>query len=489
MVQKASLKQLTPIAEGGFGKVYRVGQFTLPGDISPLAYKEFTTEVAEQGRSASSAAEFRDGLTSADRARLDGLSAWPRAIVTEADGTVCGLLMPLIPADFFCELHNADKGKFSKPRDMGWLIASAELRRQARIDLPDIGFTDRLLLLAQLVYAIGWLHRHGWVFGDLSFRNAVFALDPPRIMLLDCDGAAALTDAGRKQPTTPFWEPPESQAGKASFQDQQDTITDVYKLGLAILRCLTPGHGAASTKNPQGINNVLDAEGAGLVAAALSDDRSARPTAKRLYAYLRAMAAPRVRPPVINMVRLATPVVQKGQQGWLDWQVQGGHQITVTAGVDVVAQLDARVAVTGCAFRPLTPGPVRVEVTNQYGKAVADVGYVIIFEPPPVEVRLPDLPAPSIPAVRAGPLDAMSAAFPGVPDVRASVPPLPAIGGLLDSAPLEIQIPLPSALPDGTPAIPWPDFHDPFIEAALVLSARLLHEEELRATTERASEH
>ena len=201
IVPKTSLKQLTPIAEGGFGKVYRVGGFTLPGDTSPLAFKEFTKEKTPQSRSASAAIAFREGLSSMDRANLDRYSAWPRAVVTDADGTVCGLLMPLIPADFSCDLYDAVKEeRTSQPRQMGWLIASEQLRQEVQIDLPDVSYTDRLLLLAQLVYAIGRLHRHGWVFGDLSFRNVVFALDPPRIMLLDCDGAAAVADAGGNSP-------------------------------------------------------------------------------------------------------------------------------------------------------------------------------------------------------------------------------------------------------------------------------------------------
>ena len=36
-----------------------------------------------------------------------------------------------------------------------------------------------------------------WVYGDLSFKNAAFAIRPPRMILLDCDGAA---DLGRPAP-------------------------------------------------------------------------------------------------------------------------------------------------------------------------------------------------------------------------------------------------------------------------------------------------
>ena len=92
---------------------------------------------------------------------------------------------------------------------MTWLAAGAKQRAAVQLDLRDVDRLERLILLGKLIYAIGRLHKHGWVFGDLSLRNAVFALDPPRVMLIDCDGAAPLSDPARQQATTPFWDPPE----------------------------------------------------------------------------------------------------------------------------------------------------------------------------------------------------------------------------------------------------------------------------------------
>ena len=52
-VRKADLGPLTKISEGGFGVVYRVPQYRMPGDpTTPLAYKEFTKELAEQAQAA-----------------------------------------------------------------------------------------------------------------------------------------------------------------------------------------------------------------------------------------------------------------------------------------------------------------------------------------------------------------------------------------------------------------------------------------------------
>ena len=120
---------------------------------------------------------------------------------------------------------------------MQWLVATPAQRAANGVDLVD---TKRLVMLAQLVYVVGRLHKRGWVFGDLSFTNAVFAVNPPRMMLIDCDGAAASRPPPRSGAHARLWYRPSARRGF----DEQDTMTDAYKLGLAILRCLSPGTGA-----------------------------------------------------------------------------------------------------------------------------------------------------------------------------------------------------------------------------------------------------
>ena len=249
IIQKADLGSLTLLAEGAFGEVYRVPEYRLPGDPMELAYKEFTQEQAVRAKSAAAAVAYRAGLSPAEQADLDSRAVWPRMLVEEPRDTVKGLLMPLIPAEFFCRLADPLTGVLvDRPLEMTWLASSAGQRAAAQLALREVNKLDRLILLGQLVYAIGRLHKHGWVFGDLALRNAVFALDPPRVLLLDCDGAAPLSDPSRRQATTPYWDPPE--CPPRGPQRLQDDRTDVYKLGLAILRCMAPGKGAATAMSP-----------------------------------------------------------------------------------------------------------------------------------------------------------------------------------------------------------------------------------------------
>jgi hypothetical protein len=277
MVRRGDLGPLEEVAEGAFGRVYYAPRYRRRGDSARMVYKEFSTHVAEQARSAENAVSFRDLLSPADRAELDKFTAWPRAVVEGRDGIV-GLVMPLIPDEFF---FAAPSHMATKVRDLQWLIATPAQLAASGIT-AEFYYTERLMLLGQLVYAIGLLHEHGWVFGDLSFRNEAFAVNPPQIILLGCDGAADVHDLRRQQFHSLGWDPPECAQGNI-----QDQASDVYKLGLAILRCLNPGRGAATMRDPSRLAGRLDAAGAELVAQAMDPDPARRPTAAELYAYLR----------------------------------------------------------------------------------------------------------------------------------------------------------------------------------------------------------
>jgi hypothetical protein len=461
-VRKTDLGQLEFLAEGGFGKVFQVRGYTLPGDQALLAYKEFTGAHAEQARSARAAVVFRDGLDPAGRTELDQYCAWPRAVVEDGWNRVCGLLMPLIPAEFFCRLADESGQLTSQPRQMGWLIASAMQRQAAQVDQRDIDHTGRMLLLAQLVYVIGRLHKHGWVYGDLSFKNAVFAEDPPRVMLLDCDGAAALADTARTQASTPYWDPPECPirpaAGQPRQQDRQDTVTDVYKLGLAILRCLSPGKGAGTTRSASRLDHELDAEGISLVARALNADRATRPAARDLYAYLYKTASPRITAPEITVARLVTPVVPRGLDARIEWEISGATSATVQAGNNYHAQVDLAAHPQSYAFRADESGPVTLEVSNQFGIITADLGELTVYELPAFSVTCDHLPRPEVAAFEAFSLEPLAAVLDGRPDVRASIPRIPDL------------------MPDGVAMAPMPRMGDAIIASSDLIRTQLLTE-------------
>jgi len=302
-IQKADLGYLTFSGQDQFGAVFRAERFRLAGDPTALIYKEFTSDIAVQIRSARTSVGFRAALNADDRADLDNYFAWPRAVVKDSSRRVCGLLTPLTPDVFYGEQLDPDSGLMTfKPRTMAWLTSSERQRTAAHVQLANVDKTERLILLTQLIYAIGLLHKHGWVFGDLNLRGVVFALNPPRLLLLDCGCAGAISDSSRRRFSTQFWEPPEHP------HELPDTATDVYKLGLAILRCLTPGKGAATSRAVSRLSGELDGEGANLLGRALSADRASRPTAMELLAYFGSLVSRRVGVPELIRTRLAADV-------------------------------------------------------------------------------------------------------------------------------------------------------------------------------------
>lgn len=422
-VSETSLGKLADLAEGGFGKVYRVPDYHLPDDPAPLAYKKFTKHEAEQAASAERAVAFRAAMDAASQADLDSHSTWPRAVVEDQRGSVVGLLMPLIPPDFFFRGPDPDTGQPSdRPRDLMWLFTDAAYRAKAQVDVPDTDLTERLILLGKLTYIVGRLHKLGWVFGDISGKNAVWALEPPRMLLIDCDGAAPLSDPRRDQGHTNTWYPPESQRHHVL----QTEATDVYKLGLVILRALTLTQQA---KDPAQLvaGRDVDAAGVVLLARAVSPNPGVRPTARELYLYLRQAVAGVAQPPQVAFARLRKHFLIRGQDARVDWQIANATRATLSAGgqrypVDLVRHFD------GFGFRPDQSGPVTLTVSNRLGSLTFDLGEVTLYELPEFSVTIPQLPMPHVPALPALSLASMEPVLSRAPSVRlpevAAVPSL-----------------------------------------------------------------
>jgi serine/threonine protein kinase len=424
-VNRASLGSLKELAEGGYGKVYHAERFRLPGDSSAIAFKEFTTQVAEQAQAAADAVSFRDLLSPGDRADLDRCTVWPRALVEER-GVIVGLLMPLISQEFFFQATDQATGETTrKLRDLQWLIASpAQLTANGAQDVDE---TDRLVLLAQLVYDVARLHKQNWVYGDLSFKNAAFAIRPPRMILLDCDSAADLHNQLRKQAHSFGWDPPE-----CAQRNLQDKATDVYKLGLAILRCLNPGKSAATMRDPSRVAGKLDATGAALIARAVETDPADRPTAKALYAYMRTLVTSRITPPQVITAQLATPLRVRGMDARVEWEITNVSEVTIRVGasapmtVPVVANARPQLHV----FPAQESGPVTIEAENRYGAVRVDLGELTLYEIPSFDPKnlIGTLPRVVVPVLEAFTLDALAPALATVPRVVVpEIPRLPAM--------------------------------------------------------------
>jgi hypothetical protein len=203
---------------------------------------------------------------------LDGY-AWPELLVLDGPSPV-GVVLPRAPQGFVQSLRLRSGATADRLRECQYLFFPDA--KTSALGLPPAGLADRLEVIAAMVAAVGWLHHHDLVYGDLSARNALYAVGSPaapaQVFLLDCDGvvpvgAPAVVDS-------PDWAPPRPRASAT-------TAADVHKLGLFAVRALAQDprtRRIPAARTPLALRPVLT--------AALDPDPAARPSAEDLEAVL-----------------------------------------------------------------------------------------------------------------------------------------------------------------------------------------------------------
>jgi hypothetical protein len=463
MIRKKDLGRLERIGEGAVGTVDRVPTFTLPGGV-PLAYKEVRADLAPAQRQVALDAmrrsvDFRAALPPADQDDLDAYTCWPLAMV-EDRGAPCGLVMPLIPQDFFVTTNPPGRPPETLVFDLSWLSAKDSQARNKGIDRSGVqDVLVRIALLAQLVYAVGRLHKHGAVYGDLSLKNAALAVGPPRVRLLDCDAAAGSADPTRVQFHSPFFMPPEN-ASKA--QKLQDDRTDVYKLGLCIVRGLQQGRGISQSRDPAPLAAVLDTAAVDAIARAVGDDRAARPSAKELFAALERNLRSKAAPPVLVSASLSRTALPRGTQVEVSWISSGGTEVRILGANGLSETLPDPGTPTGThVITPRASGAVVVEIVNRHGSVQALAGPVSLYDLPPFSVDLTRLPRPHVPAMPPVPVPGVLERLPAVPVASTAGHPVP-----------RIELPSLEPLADATRALRTTSSPIPRLDAAVADAAR-----------------
>ncbi|WP_328644913.1 hypothetical protein OHS58_31500 [Amycolatopsis sp. NBC_00348] len=263
------------LGKGGQATVHLLPSLRLPDVAGEVVYKHYHAG-HQPPHGLRAIVRARSKLAAPVRARLDGIASWPARVVIE-QGAVCGVVMPLIPSSYF-DRRRLPSGKVSTlPREVQGLFVGPEVASRAGLAYPDM--TDRRAVCRDLAGALALLHENGLVFGDVNAKNALFRTGAtPSVMLVDCDAVRIRGSAPVvRQLNAPDWAPPE---GAVLTQ-----ATDLYKLGLFVLRTLSPGPQASTSRSPQRVRSVLDAEGRRLLGAALADLGRLRPEAAEWESY------------------------------------------------------------------------------------------------------------------------------------------------------------------------------------------------------------
>jgi hypothetical protein len=423
-----------PLATGAVGAIYRVVN-PVPGLPWPLAYKQVLPEATPSKQQALAqmrkVVAMRDIMSDDELAELDEVTVWPRAMV-QAGGKDVGVLMSFISDDFFIRSHPSGGQPGRKVFELQFLCASDNYLQKQGIDRSSADHDlVRLALVARLAYAVEVVHRRPRVYGDLHLMNVAVATTEtarsgrrkpkPQALLMDCDGVADLSDPRRQQLHGLGFLPPELKGNPKGPQDQQ---TDVYKLGLCVIRGLARGRGATQCNDPtKTIPGLLDAEGVDLLHRAVGTDRSRRPTAAELKEYLVARVArlaPGLPVPQLVSAELSRNVALRGSDTVVRWKHRNGHRVRIH-GVNgfEVDNIDPDAHPHGYAVQPPTAGPIYVEVRDEQGMTdELFAGHLDYYELPAFEVGsqlrglMPRLALPDLPEVE-------------VPRAHADLPPYP----------------------------------------------------------------
>ncbi|WP_229072852.1 hypothetical protein [Actinoplanes sp. DH11] len=305
-----ALGPMRALNSGANGVIHRLDEFRLPDEPGELVFKQYrkgATPVPVHGLATLVAVRRR--LVKQRKAALDELAAWPLRAVIGPDNEASGVLMRLIPGHYFEEMSLPSGARARVPREIQHLIADPGQGRLGEVDVPADGDADsRLRICERFAFALSLLHGARIVFGDVSARNVLYRLRPrPSVYLVDCDAARLTsTSAVNRQMHSPDWDPPE--------KGEQTLRTDRYKLGLFVLRCLTPGKGSSLNRDLTAAAPMLDGRGTDLLRRSLEGAPGDRPLAREWLFHLRARLGDRPMPPM--PAEPGVPVTTPHETGW-----------------------------------------------------------------------------------------------------------------------------------------------------------------------------
>lgn len=289
-IAESALGSRFEIGAGGMAKVFSLPNFFLPEDPGgKWVYKKFRSKVRPvMPYGLRSLVKLFEGFEPKQRLAFEKTFNWPvRVVIDDGDGAA-GVILPLLSDELFVDLHLSSGATKRKPAELQFLFQTSAYC--AKVGIPFLDDQQRRAICRSLCYAMGLLDRVGVVYGDLSARNVLYRISPrPGVKLVDCDAVRPHGSAAAlgQQPHSPDWEPPEAIAAKQRRDSRgysiQSKETDRYKLGLAILRILTPGQGCAENIDPLAARQQLPMNLYTLLQRSLSDDPHARPTAKTWY--------------------------------------------------------------------------------------------------------------------------------------------------------------------------------------------------------------
>lgn len=406
------------LGSGGQAEVFDLPALTLPDMPGALVYKRYKPGRAPaHGLRKIIALRTRLQTEPAKLARLDAASTWPLRQVAGTGGALQGVVLRRIPDSFMHDVRVPSGAVKRGIREVQFLFIPPDraLRGGTLTPTPN----ERLTICRDFAAILAFLHGDLKVaFGDINARNAVFRLgEEPTVMFVDCDAVRSVGEmAVAPQLNAPDWEPPEG-------SNPLSRGTDLYKLGLFVLRCLTPDQNSSINRDPNHARGVLDTHGLTLLTKAIRGAPAERPSAEEWHRYFRRALGEALAPPTLDQVELDRTIVAAGEPLTLSWSAQEADTVEAS-GVGIPETSVPGTAGSGTIIlHPTRTGRITVTAHNKLGDDSKEAGPVAVFDIPSFQ----DLPVP----------------MPQLNLPRLSPMELPAVGRVLPQFPKGTPVPLP----------------------------------------------
>ena len=281
-VTRDSLGNMDLLAEGGQGKIYKLTHFRLPDCPSGVVYKEYKDSSKITAAGLTGIVGVRSRMPQPERDLLDRYAVWPVRTVSK-DGSICGILMPIIPPTYVQTGTRPNGQLMRAEREVQFLFISPEQARRLGHGL--VNLVQRLRICLEYARGLEFLSSREVVFGDISAKNALYTIGPSladiAVVMVDCDAVRVTGNAAAvEQLNSPDWDPPGTESKHLT------KATDVYKFALFVIRVLSPGANASVSRNPKRVESIFDKEGKKLLESSLAANSKSRPSMQEWLSYL-----------------------------------------------------------------------------------------------------------------------------------------------------------------------------------------------------------
>jgi len=422
------------LGSGGQAVVYELPTLSLPDAQGRLVYKRYKSGRAPSGGVGRLVNVRRQlGADPAKLTFLDATTAWPVRQVLDRSSTACGLVMLRIADSFFHDLALPSGTTTNIPMSAQFLFIPPD--KALRGGTPTPTPSERLTICRDFTATLAFLHGElNVAFGDISHSNAVFWIGiEPTVMFIDCD-AVRVVGSGTAAPqlNTPDWDPPEG-------PDALGKPTDLYKLGLFVLRCLTPDNNCSVNRDPAHARGALDAAGLQMLTAAIRGPVDQRPSAAEWLRYLRRALGETLNPPTLTQVELDRTIVAAGQPVTLRWSAQDADTIEFS-GVGVAPLSVPAAPGSGTVeLHPSRTGTILAVARNPLGEDGTRTAPVAVFDV--ASFHDFPVPMPTLEIPRSTPID--------LPPIAPVLPPLPT--GIPVPVPAQVDVTAMWGEPDNGP--------------------------------------